>query len=381
MPPPPSNGDSTGPLPELPSSAPRASSATVATDPATYDPAAETDPAALSDFQDTLSPYGSWADDSTYGTVWVPSAGVVGADFAPYVTHGHWGLGADGSWVWVSDFGWGWAPFHYGRWVWIGGRGWAWIPGRVYSPAWVVWQTGYYDDWYVGWAPMPPTWYWHGGAAFSLWFTPPAPYVFCPSRHAFSTQVRTYVVAPSRVGTIAPHMRPYVAGSPSVGPSAGSPSYRAALYTRGPNLAEAHVPTSAVPAQRVMHDTRALAYARPVAAASRTYGPAAPRPAIPQRWQGVGGQSPNAIATPRGQGADVARPVPDAREMPRANAPSNNTPTFRAPAPNLPSNNASSFQSVRPAPQVAPAPAAPRPAFRSAPVFRGGGGFRGGRVR
>ncbi|HEY3594149.1 MAG TPA: DUF6600 domain-containing protein, partial [Polyangiaceae bacterium] len=169
IPPPPSEPPSAGPLPdmgaepgaplpELPTSAPpstvpggQPSSAVDPTNPATYDPATETDPAALSDFHDTLAPYGSWGDDSTYGTVWVPNAGVVGSDFAPYVTNGHWGLGSEGSWVWMSDFNWGWAPFHYGRWVWIGGRGWGWIPGRVYAPAWVVWQTGYYDDYYLGW--------------------------------------------------------------------------------------------------------------------------------------------------------------------------------------------------------------------------------------
>src|ERR1700737_1481544 len=31
---------------------------------------ADTDPAALSDFRQPLEPYGTWADDSQYGTVW-----------------------------------------------------------------------------------------------------------------------------------------------------------------------------------------------------------------------------------------------------------------------------------------------------------------------
>src|SRR5262249_14892057 len=99
--------------------------------PSEYDVAADTDPAALNDFRETLDPYGTWEDDPTYGTVWVPASTVVGVEFTPYVTHGHWGLTATNSWIWVSDFSWGWAPFHYGRWVWIGGRGWGWIPGRV----------------------------------------------------------------------------------------------------------------------------------------------------------------------------------------------------------------------------------------------------------
>ena len=97
--------------------------------------------------------------------MWVPNPETVGADFAPYVTAGHWALTDDDQWVWVSDYEWGSGPFHYGRWVWIDGTGWAWIPGGVYAPAWVVWQTGYYDEAYVGWAPMPPAWCWRGGVA------------------------------------------------------------------------------------------------------------------------------------------------------------------------------------------------------------------------
>jgi hypothetical protein len=348
-------------MPELPSSAPQAAPTVEPTNPASYDPAADTDPAALGDFHDTLSPYGTWADDTTYGTVWVPSEGVVGSDFAPYVTHGHWGLGAEGSWVWVSDFNWGWAPFHYGRWVWIGGRGWAWIPGRVYAAAWVVWQTGYYDDYYLGWAPMPPSWYWRGGVAFGLWFTPPAPYVFCSSRYVFSPHVRSYVVAPARVSMVAPHMRPYVAASPSVGPAAASASYRAALYTRGPNLADAHVPASAVPAQRVAPDARAIAYARPVAASARAYGAATPRSAInqyraPSNFQA--GARP--VEVPRPQTSPQVRTY----TSPAIQAPQSSSPSFSTPQ--------HSFNpGVRSAPSMQPRLS---PSLRSAPSVRGGRG-------
>jgi hypothetical protein len=78
----------------------------------------DTDPSALSDFRSTLDPYGTWTEDPTYGTVWVPSPTVVGSDFTPYVSAGHWAY--DDDYVWVSDYQWGWAPFHYGRWVWAG---------------------------------------------------------------------------------------------------------------------------------------------------------------------------------------------------------------------------------------------------------------------
>ncbi len=76
---------------------------------------ADTDPSALSDFRATLDPYGTWTDDPNYGTVWVPSPSVVGSDFTPYVSAGHWVY--DNDYAWVSDYDWGWAPFHYGRWI------------------------------------------------------------------------------------------------------------------------------------------------------------------------------------------------------------------------------------------------------------------------
>src|SRR5215472_8149386 len=51
---------------------------------------ADTDPSALQDFHPALDPYGTWVDDPTYGTVWVPNRDVVGDDFEAYVTAGHW---------------------------------------------------------------------------------------------------------------------------------------------------------------------------------------------------------------------------------------------------------------------------------------------------
>ena len=52
------------------------------------------------EFREPLAPYGNWVDDSTYGTVWVPHTSVVGADFTPYSTAGHWTY--DDEWVWVT---------------------------------------------------------------------------------------------------------------------------------------------------------------------------------------------------------------------------------------------------------------------------------------
>jgi hypothetical protein len=56
-------------------------------------------------------------------------------------------------WTWVSDWSWGWAPFHYGRWVIVSGFGWCWVPGTMWGPAWVTWRSG--GGW-VGWAALPP---------------------------------------------------------------------------------------------------------------------------------------------------------------------------------------------------------------------------------
>lgn len=100
-------------------------------------------------FYDELSPYGQWIDDATLGYVWAPT---VGNDFRPYYSDGHWVM-TDGGNMWVSDYSWGWAPFHYGRWTFDSNYGWIWIPDTVWAPAWVTWRS---DSNYYGWAPMGP---------------------------------------------------------------------------------------------------------------------------------------------------------------------------------------------------------------------------------
>jgi uncharacterized protein DUF6600 len=110
------------------------------------------DPNAYSQFESTLSPYGAWSDVPSYGHVWIPSTSVVGVDFSPYGTGGHFAMTEYG-WTWVSDYDWGWAPFHYGRWMVVGGYGWCWTPGTTWGPAWVDWRFG---GGYAGWAPMAP---------------------------------------------------------------------------------------------------------------------------------------------------------------------------------------------------------------------------------
>ena len=67
--------------------------------PTQLDNTPETDPSAITQFRSTLQPYGAWVDDAKYGTIWVPNRDVVGPDFAPYVSSGHWALTVDGDWI------------------------------------------------------------------------------------------------------------------------------------------------------------------------------------------------------------------------------------------------------------------------------------------
>lgn len=97
-------------------------------------------------FQQNLSPYGRWIFNPRFGQVWVYED----PDFRPYATDGHWEYTNYG-WSWISDYDWGWAPFHYGRWEYDPLYGWMWLPGYEWASAWVSWSQ--YDGYY-GWAPL-----------------------------------------------------------------------------------------------------------------------------------------------------------------------------------------------------------------------------------
>ena len=178
-----------------------------AQDPSAADRYEETDPTALVDFHAALDPNGSWVDDTTYGTVWVPNPETVGTDFVPYGSSGHWSYGDD--YTWVSDYDWGWAPFHYGRWVNAVGLGWSWIPGREYAPAWVSWRVGEPGVGFVGWAPAPPAFAWRGGVAVEIGFGVSPRFVYCGSGELFHPHVfERFVRGPQR-DAIAVHMHPF----------------------------------------------------------------------------------------------------------------------------------------------------------------------------
>lgn len=197
------------------------------------------DPRALDQWHSDLDPYGSWGDDPKYGHVWVPDRGVVGENFSPYVTAGHWALDADDNYVWVSDYPFGNVVFHYGRWAWTS-YGWSWIPGYQYAPAWVDWRVPTSETYaYVGWAPLGPEFIWYGGAAVSFWYPSPFYWVFCPSAYLFAPYPYYHLVTrPAYVRSLGYYTRRYVAASPRLGP-------------HGPPLALAHVPASAVPSRRL----------------------------------------------------------------------------------------------------------------------------------
>jgi hypothetical protein len=304
----------------------------IGSDADSYD---DNDPSALNDFHQPLDPYGTWVDDSTYGTVWVPSPGVVGTDFQPYVTSGHWVY--DDDYVWVSDYPWGWAPFHYGRWVFIEGRGWAWIPGREYRGAWVAWSA---DDGYtyLGWAPMGPDFVWFGGVAVGFHGYWGPRWAYCPRGEVFGPRVGAHVVVGPAAVAIAGRMRPYARADVRVG---GPPPAR--LGYTGAQLPRATAAGSV---------SRAQQFARPSTA--RALGASAPA-----RFEGA-----PATNSGRQQAVSGVRSTPGVSSVPHASVGAPSVGRFQA-AP---------VQGRAPAPAVAPAPAPARGTYHAVPSGAGHGG-------
>jgi hypothetical protein len=308
------------------------------------------DPTALTDFHSTLDPYGQWVDDPTYGTVWVPNSTVVGSDFTPYSTAGHWTYDSD--YVWVSDYPWGWAPFHYGRWVLVDGRGWSWVPGRVYRGAWVTWGA---DDGYgyAGWYPAAPAFVWRGGAAVA-WSGPVlAPrWTYVPRGEVFSPTVGRRVITGPAAVSIAARVRPV-----SAGVGGGPPPARFGFH-------DSDVPhpsaTAVGRAQQFAHPSTAVAVGgHPPALAGRgTFTPpGGTQPGVGAQVQGrENGHPGNANAG--GQGAQV--------QGHENGHPGN--------AGGQPGREVEGHENQHPVPgNGRPANLAPAPQ-RSAPAVRGGGG-------
>ena len=137
-------------------------------------------------FYNDLSPYGNWMNYGNYGYVWRPNQ----MNFRPYYTNGQWAY-TDYGWTWVSNYNWGWAPFHYGRWINDMAYGWMWVPGYEWAPAWVTWRGG--GDYY-GWAPLAPGMngdYYGGSLPYNYW-------TFVPGRYMTSPRINNYYVNPRR---------------------------------------------------------------------------------------------------------------------------------------------------------------------------------------
>ena len=183
---------------------------------------ADDDPRALSEFATRLAPYGTWTNDISYGTVWLPDPFVVGGDFSPYVTNGHWEVDASGVQAWKSDLPFGDVVFHYGRWVWAS-AGWAWIPGYRYAPAWVAWRFPTDAYAYVGWSPLPPSFVWMSGVPMALSWRSSYYWVFCPSTFVEASTPSLYVVRTADgARSLARHTRVFVPAEPRRGTPAGT---------------------------------------------------------------------------------------------------------------------------------------------------------------
>lgn len=349
---------------------------------------ADNDPSALTDFRDTLDPHGTWVQDPTYGTVWVPNQAEVGSDFAPYQTGGHWDVSDGGDWMWASDYDWGWAPFHYGRWVWANSY-WGWIPGRTYAPAWVTWRVG--DGGYLGWAPLPPSWYWADGIAVGLWTVPMAAYCFVPTTAVFNHHVSTYVVRDrSAVQSAAASTRPYHPATPSVGHKGGVGSHPPKHGASSPTFSAAGIPASSVPRQRTAHDARALAFSKRSSsiAARRNFvpsrGTSAPAPmsrgnAWQRNYDGFGRSTGNANASGSrtlGQPSGVydgSRGSAGFRSAPASGAHvGRQAPSFHSASPAFRSAAPAQGRYVAPPSHMAPSHHV-APSHHAAPSFHSGG--------
>jgi hypothetical protein len=332
--------------------------------------AEDTDPAAVATFQPALAPYGTWYDDPTYGTIWVPSPTYVGIEFTPYVTGGHWAYTDDG-YYWASSWDWFWAPFHYGRWCHTY-YGWSWIPGARYASAWVDWR---YGAGYVGWAPTPPSCYWHGGVAVPAPYAAPVPsaYVFVPTNQIFAPHPHAIAFSGASQPTIYAATRVYTApdayGGAHVfrGPDPAAvgipqPSLQAASMRVPEYVHPESIPWRPTPQSRIA-PPRSVA-AAPIAPVTppRLPSPSTPTPVAPQvvRPTPVRPASPPVYAPPATT-TIPATPPPRIAPMPAPHPYVAPTPTPMTPPPRIAPMPA-------PRPYVAPTPAPMTPAPRIAPM-------------
>ncbi len=199
------------------------------------DPAADP-PVTMDDFQEATDSYGEWLDTPEYGRVWRPDQAVVGDDFEPYVTNGHW-ISAEEGWAFESAWAWGWAVFHYGRWFWDARTTrWLWSPDLVWGPAWVQWRT--VGD-TVAWLPLAPRTVTVDPRLYApLWIAVETRSFLRPDLSRYRIAASSRVLAgrsappaqPARTGPVAPLRRgpprPTTAAAPPVKPTRKVPGPR-----------------------------------------------------------------------------------------------------------------------------------------------------------
>jgi hypothetical protein len=299
-------------------------------------------------FYDSLTPYGDWLYVGPYGRVWRPRVSVVGIDFRPYVSGGHW-VYTDYGWSFESDYEWGWAPFHYGRWLSDSEFGWVWVPDTVWAPAWVDWR---YGDGYIGWAPLAPL-----GARIVVDNYYPA-WCFVPTRHFLARDFYHHAVPLDRIdvhfgATVPIHNEVAYGGARWY---AGPPAGQVAAAVGQPIHPVALVP----PKPGAVQPVRASAPTVVSAPVGRTVVTPAPNWSagravnLPAPVAGTSTQAPPSAQVPRLQTGWGAQPAPSHVSPPAG------LPTPQSAAPQFHSN-APSARFIAPAPQprstfVQPAP-------------------------
>lgn len=146
------------------------------------------------DFYTNLAPYGQWIEDEHYGFVWSPN---VDNTFRPYYTNGRWAQTDYGN-TWISDYPWGWAPFHYGRWTFDSYYGWLWIPGSLWGPAWVSWRSGTGT---FGWAPLSPE-FEFSEKEIKAYHCPKDWWVMLPAKYLYGGNYYRYLTGPFGNSTV-----------------------------------------------------------------------------------------------------------------------------------------------------------------------------------
>lgn len=139
-------------------------------------------------FYSSLGSYGDWYEIDNGVYVWKPYG--IAINWQPY-TVGRWLWTSDG-WYWDSFEPYGYITYHYGRWFFDDYYGWVWYPGYEWAPAWVEWR---YDDYYIGWAPLPPyaVFRYNVGIVFTIsWHAPINYWYFVKYKHFCNDNVWGY---------------------------------------------------------------------------------------------------------------------------------------------------------------------------------------------